>query len=402
MYLIEGVVQPYNWGGKTFISGLLGQSNPEGRPYAEYWLGAHPAGPSKVMLGEKAHTSLPALIQSDRERYLGTAVNTQFGRFPYLLKILDVKDMLSIQVHPTKRDAEEGFRKENEAAVPLDAPNRNYKDDNHKPEMMVALSEFWLLHGFSSQIEKSLGQHAFFAPFISVFKDRGIEGLYQTLMELPQQEVDALLQPHAERILPLYASGRLEKTDPDFWAARAVNNLCSDGHLDRGIFSIYLFNIVRLQPGEGIFQGAGLPHAYLEGQNIELMSNSDNVLRAGLTPKYIDIPELLRNTEFVVTIPKIIAGNLNNTVQQYPAEVPDFGLTALHIPKGEKLTFDISSPHLFLSLQGKGQWRSHTVLNTTGLSCLLAVPGEEVEVEATEDMQVFMAFVPQQNQLYTS
>ena len=395
MHSLKGRIQHYTWGGKTFIPSLFQQA-PDEQPAAEYWLGIHNGGPSQVMLGQGASTSLQALINADKARYLGKSVMDQFGNLPYLLKILDVKDMLSIQVHPNKRAAEEGFKKENALAIPLTAPNRNYKDDNHKPEMMVALSDFWLLHGFSPDIAQHLDAYGFLHVFREIFQAEGIKGLYQQVMELPQEEVDRLIAPHIEVIMPLYEAHQLPKSSPDFWAARAVHNFCGDGHFDRGIFSIYLFNILNLKPGEGIFQGAGMPHAYLEGQNIELMSNSDNVLRAGLTPKHVDIPELLANTAFVPTIAEIIPGSLNKTVQQYPCPIGDFSLTAYFLKAGEKMEFTVTSPSIFLMLNGHVQWKGNAIADLQGAAAFFAFPGETIFAEANDDTNLFWAAVPQQ------
>lgn len=395
MHSLKGRIQQYTWGGNTFIPSLF-QQTPDGQPAAEYWLGIHPGGASQVLLGQGASTSLQALINSDKSRYLGKSVNEQFGNLPYLLKILDVKDMLSIQVHPNKQAAEIGFKKENELAIPLTAPNRNYKDDNHKPEMMVALSDFWLLHGFSPNIDQHLDTYGFLNGFKKIFLKEGIRGLYQKVMELPQEEVDRLIAPHVQAIMPLYEANQLPKSSPDFWAARAVRTFCGDGHFDRGIFSIYLFNILNLKPGEGLFQGAGLPHAYLEGQNIELMSNSDNVLRAGLTPKHVDIPELLANTAFVTTIPQIIPGSLNMPVQQYPCPIADFSLTAYFLRAGEKMEFTVSSPSIFLMLNGEVQWESNASKVLRGAAAFFSAPGEKLFAEAKADTNLFLASVPRQ------
>jgi mannose-6-phosphate isomerase len=395
MHSLKGRIQHYTWGGNTFIPLLFHQTHDE-HPCAEYWLGIHPGAPSQVLLGQGASTSLQALINSDKVRYLGKSVNEQFGNLPYLLKILDVKDMLSIQVHPNKQAAEEGFKKENELAIPLTAPNRNYKDDNHKPEMMVALSDFWLLHGFSSNIEQHLDTYGFLNGFKDIFQKEGIKGLYQKVMELPQEEVDRLIAPHVQAIMPLYEANQLPKSSPDFWAARAVLGFCGDGHFDRGIFSIYLFNILNLKPGEGIFQGAGLPHAYLEGQNIELMSNSDNVLRAGLTPKHVDIPELLANTAFVPTIAKIIPGSLNKPEQQYPCPIADFSLNAYFLKAGEKMEFDVASPSIFLMLNGEVHWKGNASADFQGAAAFFSAPGEKLFAEAKADTNLFLASVPLQ------
>ncbi len=151
MHKLKGKVQHYAWGGTEYIPQLLGEENPGHQPYAEYWMGAHTSSPSVVLFDETHHTTLDRLIKEDPHAWLGDKVTTRFGALPYLFKVLDVRDMLSIQVHPTKAEAEKGFARENEAGIPLSASNRNYKDDNHKPEVMVALSEFWLLHGFKEK-----------------------------------------------------------------------------------------------------------------------------------------------------------------------------------------------------------------------------------------------------------
>lgn len=311
MYRLSGKVQHYAWGGKEYLPWLLGKDNHHHQPFAEYWMGVHAGAPSRVWLSDNAHTGLPELIRSEPRRYLGQDVMNRFGNLPFLLKVLDVKGMLSIQVHPTKAGAEEGFTRENAAGVAMDAPHRNYKDDNHKPEVMVALGEFWLLHGFLPEelLRKRLENTPELEFLLPVFEASGYAGLYRYIMELPEEGVDKALAPLAQRVYPLYEAGRLEKSSPDFWAGRVLEEKAPVFRgLDRGIFSIYLFNIVHLTEGQGIFQGAGVPHAYLEGRNIELMSNSDNVLRGGLTPKHVDVPELLKHVRFEATEPRVMEG----------------------------------------------------------------------------------------------
>ena len=245
MHKIKGRIQHYAWGGKTFLPSLLSIKNDDQLPFGEYWLGTHASGASLVTLSENATTSLPALIQSERKRYLGEKVAIQFNGLPFLFKILDVHDMLSIQVHPSKSSAEAGFEKENQLGIPLTALNRNYKDQNHKPEVMVALSEFWLLHGFAHDIEKRVTEFEILSHFKEDFTQGGIKGLYKKIMELPVEIVDDILQPLSSRIIDLYHADKLEKSSPDFWAARAMETFKQDdGHFDRGIFSIYLFNMM--------------------------------------------------------------------------------------------------------------------------------------------------------------
>lgn len=320
IYKLRGVVQHYSWGGTRFIPALLGLANEEQKPFAEYWLGAHPNAPSIV---EGKRLPLDRLIGQEPAEVLGEAVAHSFGSLPFLFKVLDVRQMLSIQVHPSKAAAIEEYKKENEKGIPVTAPHRNYKDQNHKPELMVALSDFYLLHGFKNeadlrQIVDRVPALSFLLPF---FVEGGYQRMYEEVMTMPQENIDRILAPLLTPLLPQYAAGGLQKSDENFWAVRAVQTFCKEGHYDRGIFSIYLFNLLYLKQGEAIFQAAGLPHAYLEGQNIEVMANSDNVLRAGLTDKHIDVQELMKHVRFEATIPKIIrAADAHEQTYDSPAD----------------------------------------------------------------------------------
>lgn len=331
IYKIEGIIQNYAWGGSEFIPKLLGQ-NKVGGLYAEYWLGAHKNAPS-VVYTSQGKELLNNFLEKNIQEKLGREIAKKFGRLPFLFKVLDVKEMLSIQVHPTKIEAEKGFKRENEEGIPITATNRNYKDNNHKPEIMVALNEFWLLHGFleHQKLLSVLKQIPEFATLVPIFEQNGYKGLYKEVMEESQEKTNAVLQSLVQRILPLYKSGKLEKSSPDYWAAKAVD-LSDSQNLDKGIYSIYFFNIVKANIGEAIFQDAGIPHAYLEGQNMELMANSDNVLRGGLTPKHVDVPELLKHVKFQPTIPTILKGELqqNSLERIYKSPAPDFELSKIN------------------------------------------------------------------------
>lgn len=386
MYQLKGKVQHYAWGGNVFIPQLLGISNTEKQPFAEYWMGVHSLAPSVVRLTDNAYTGLHDLIRSEPRRYLGSRVAKHFQDLPFLLKILDVREMLSIQVHPSKEEAQKGFDIENSAGIPQDAPHRNYRDNNHKPEMMLALGDFWLLHGFRKEEDLlvALERVGELSGLIPLFESKGYKGLYQFVMEMQQEGVNSLLQPLAERILPLYHAGKLSKNDPDFWAARAM--VTYPDYFDRGIFSIYFFNLVHLKPGEAIFQGAGLPHAYLEGQNVELMSNSDNVLRGGLTPKHVDVPELMKHTQFKAVIPDIIPAN-NGGEQRMAFPVRDFGLTLAAV--NDSYSFTTDGPEIIMILEGSGQIGNETAAR--GDSFFLT-PGETIQCEGK--MRLVRAWVP--------
>ncbi len=329
-------VQHYAWGGYDFIPQLLGIANPDHKPYAELWMGAHPRGVARLRL-DGAQPAVPEWLAEDPAGRLGQDVVRQFGpQLPFLFKVLDVRRMLSIQAHPNKAQAEAGFARENAAGVPVDAPHRNFKDDNHKPEVMVALTDFWLLHGFrpGSEIKRMLTEVREFRALTPHFDGSDIKKLYAFVMSLPQPEVDRLLHPLRER---LTAEAPRDKDQPDYWALEAFRDYDSaEGHSDRGIFSIYLLNLVRLAPGEGIFQAAGVPHAYLEGVNMELMANSDNVFRGGLTPKHMDPEALMHHLVFESVDPQILTGErLSSAEVTYPTPAPDFVLSRVDIRSKE-------------------------------------------------------------------
>jgi mannose-6-phosphate isomerase len=399
LFRLEGKVQNYAWGGFHYIPALLGIPETN-NPSAEYWMGAHQSAPSKIDTDGQT-TPLDQLIKANPTAALGQKVWDRFGELPFLFKILDVKDMLSIQVHPTKVEAEKGFARENEAGIPLNASHRNYKDANHKPEIMVALSEFWLLHGFlpEDKLKKVLTTVPEFASLAPIFEKDGYYGLYKAVMELPQEEVNKFLRPLAERVLPAYQAGTLHKSDPAFWTGRAIaNDPQGLDRLDRGIFSIYFFNIMEVHEGEAVFQDAGIPHAYLEGQNVELMANSDNVLRGGLTPKHIDVPELLKHTRFEAVHPKILKGDVvkDGLESIYASPAPDFVVSRIELKAGQKYEHTSTSTEILLLLQGTA-----TVTGEGGVN-LPVVKGQSVvalydatyQVESKDGVVIYKAGVP--------
>lgn len=354
IYRLHGVVQHYQWGGTDFLPKLLLKSNEQGEPWAEYWLGVHPKGTADVVT-DNGLESL-ATILKDHPSLLGEKVIKTFGELPFLFKILDVKEMLSIQLHPTREVAEQRFAKEEAAGIPLLAPHRNYKDKNHKPEAMVALTDFWLLHGFRDRmaIEKSLYEVPGWSELAPVLATKGVPGLYEKVMTASEEEVFSLLEPlyhHLAKNKDLLTPGQA-----DYWAWQAFLQYSTEGYHDRGIFSIYWFNLVYLAEGEGIFQDAGIPHAYLRGVNVELMANSDNVLRGGLTPKHIDVPELLDNINFSAIIPKVLPGEIDpDRGLDYPVPVPDFTLKQYQLAKGEVVENKDAGPRILLVINGEGK-----------------------------------------------
>ena len=364
---LHGAVQHYAWGGFDFIPGLLGIANNERIPFAELWMSAHPKAPATA---DVAGVEIPLnrLIAEAPDRVLGPSASARFGgRLPYLFKVLDVARMLSIQAHPTKKQAEEGFTRENAEGIALLAPERNYKDENDKPEVAVALTEFWMLHGFRplEQIAGTLHAIPELRSIMPDFPERLaragddaqgrrelISDLYRTIMTMPQERVDGLLNTLVAR---LAAKSPSDKDSPDYWVARAGESFSlADGHRDRSIFSIYLLNLVHLQPGQGTFQPAGTLHAYLEGVTVELMANSDNVLRGGLTEKCVDVPELMQILSFEGGLPEVLNGvPIGDSELVYRTPSDEFELSCIHLaPGAQYLGNAIHGPDSIIVLDG--------------------------------------------------
>ena len=394
-YKLHGIHRHYEWGGQSFIPQLMHVDNTIGKPFAEYWMGAHPSAPAMVATAEGAK-ALDQMIQENKLEFLGASIADRFGSLPYLFKILDVKKMLSIQVHPSKENAEKGFLKEQLAGIAIDAPHRNYKDQNHKPEVMVALSYFWLLHGFMPAIalKERLTSLAPLESLLPIFGQDDYAGLYSYFMRLDQAAADAILKPLMEIAVQEVAAGKVDKTHPHWWANQYYGGVVPTSNIDKGILSIYILNIVHVPTYQGVFQGAGLLHAYLEGQNIELMANSDNVLRGGLTPKHIDIEELLQHIQFEPTYPSILKGDLINSNElQFPCPVPDFGLTKIQLRGGETYTNETNSLELFLVLQGDVQLEG-IELKPGELAAVKAGSAYHIQSTGSETAVIFKSFVP--------
>ncbi|MES1220174.1 MAG: mannose-6-phosphate isomerase, class I [Bacteroidota bacterium] len=398
IYSLSGSVKHYDWGGTSFIPALLQMDNLGGRPFAEYWLGVHPQDNCIIELPDHPDKLLREFM-IENPALLGTDVERHFGRLPYLLKVLDVKDMLSIQVHPSKEAAEKEFARENAEGIPLDSPQRNYKDENHKPELLAALSDFWLLHGFKPEGElvAILTAVPELNELLEVYQQSGYEGLYKMVMEMPQEDVNRILQPLIDRIVPLYKEDKLNKQEENFWAARATLTFSHDNNIDRGIFSIYLFNLLHLQKGEAIFQDAGVPHAYLEGQNVEIMANSDNVLRGGLTNKHIDVKELLKHVICEPTQFEILKGReLKDDEKVYETSAPDFQLSVFELKAGNTISFVPATAEILLLIEGAAELDNgiDTITMQKGYPSAIAFPDQTVHLYSASGATVYRASVP--------
>jgi mannose-6-phosphate isomerase len=408
---LHGVVQHYDWGGHNFIPDLLSVENATRRPFAELWIGAHAKAPSLADV-DGGQEPLDRLIAEAPDAILGQAANARFGgRLPYLFKILDVHKMLSIQAHPTLAQARRGFARENAEGISLEASRRNYKDDNHKPEIGVALTEFWMLHGFQplEQIAQTFRETPELGALMPGFPERLLavghnhearrgllRELYSTVMTMSQQQVDESLNALLDQ---LKTKAVTDKNSADFWALRAAENFpLPGGHRDRGIFSIYLLNLVHLLPGQGTYQPAGVLHAYLEGVNVELMANSDNVLRGGLTAKHVDVPELLNILTFEGGTPNVFGGeivSIQERVYRTPAE--EFELSRIALAQNSRYAGDAAyGPKALLVLHGSATLTSAGQRNSLRHGSIAFVPcGTQFVMETrAEDLVVFQAGVP--------
>jgi mannose-6-phosphate isomerase len=397
LYLLKGKIQNYAWGGADFIPNLLGEKATEEK-CAEYWLGAHDNAPSEVLIDQETKP-LNNFLNTDLKEKLGQKIASKFGRLSFLFKVLDVKDVLSIQVHPTKIAAEKGFKVENEMGIPLKAAHRNYKDDNHKPEIMVALGEFWLLHGFlpEDKLVATLKNIKEFTHLLPVFKEQGYYGLYKTVMDQSDEDNNRILQPLIDKILPAYKAGNLEKSNPAYWAAKAVDSSTNTKILDKGIYSIYFFNVVKANKGEAVFQDAGIPHAYLEGQNMELMANSDNVLRGGLTPKHVDIPELLKHVEFKATVPNVMQGELQKDGLEriYKSAAPDFELSQITLNANQNYKSETKTAQILILLEGEATIKEqNTRLHLKKGAAVLILANAFYEISTSKNAVLYKATAP--------
>ena len=328
-FQLKNPIQTYAWGSRTAIAELLGRPGPSPEPQAEMWMGAHPQAPSKIFI-DGAWRPLDRLIAAFPEEILGPGVAARFGaRLPYLFKVLAAAEPLSIQAHPDLEQAREGFARENRAGVPIDAPARNYRDDNHKPELICALSPFWAMNGFRPPGEifahlkvlcpASLGEEI--AACQAGAPTAVLRRLFSGLMGLDDVRRRAVV---AEAV----TIARQREGEGAVW--RWVAALGRRYSEDIGVLAPALLNLVRLAPGEAMFLPAGRLHAYLEGTGIEIMANSDNVLRGGLTAKHVDVPELLRVLRFEGGKPEVLRLG-DGPAERFDTPAAEFSLWVLRI-----------------------------------------------------------------------
>jgi mannose-6-phosphate isomerase len=346
VYEIENVLRDYAWGSTTAIAGLLGRPE-SGRPEAELWIGAHPDSPSVARRPDGSTVPLDALISEDPEHYLGADSVSGFGpRLPFLTKILAAAQPLSLQVHPSLEQARAGFARENAAGVAPDAPHRNYRDDNHKPEMIFALTPFEALCGFRppGATRKILLHVAACFDLVEVEVPALLTDLLKDL-DTPDQSTG--LRSAFERLInggevvshatamvaaALISGAPLAPYQAELSTVVSLNEQYPG---DPGVLISLLLNRLSLRPGEAVYLPAGNVHAYLHGLGVEVMASSDNVLRGGLTPKFVDVPELLQTIEFQpVDVPMLMPEFSGLGQELYRPPFEEFQLQRIELAPG--------------------------------------------------------------------
>jgi mannose-6-phosphate isomerase len=348
---LRNAIKNYAWGSHEVLATLRGQAVPSRDPEAELWMGTHPGAPSGVVIGG-SERPLPELLAEDPETMLGPAAARLGTSLPFLLKLLAAAEPLSLQAHPNLAQARAGFEREDAAGVPLDARERSYRDRNHKPELIVALTRFHALAGFRAVDEtralfRELGLHEL-APFLSAL----------AAPDAPRAFFELVTASHGERARSLAlatASACREhaRTSSEFsrefgWGARI-------GELYPGDASLVLalaLNLVVLEPGQALFLPAGNLHAYLEGAGVEIMASSDNVLRGGLTPKHVDVPELLAVLDFHAEKVELVPLERDGYETHYVTPAREFALSRIELAGAAAELRGVAGPEIVVVTAG--------------------------------------------------
>ncbi|MGA5063823.1 mannose-6-phosphate isomerase, class I [Streptomyces exfoliatus] len=396
MDLLLNTVQPYDWGSTTALPRLMG-TEPTGEPQAELWMGAHPSAPSRIDRGDgdgdgdghgdggghgRGPVPLDDVIAEDPATELGAATLRRFGpRLPFLLKLLAADAPLSVQVHPDLAQARAGFAREEALGVPLDAPHRTYRDDQHKPEMIVALTPFQGLCGFRvpgacADLLDALGVPAL-RPYADTLRGvpeaQALAEVFTAFLGPPAGLVDDVTDAVAA------AADRAGPYRAEFAAYAGVARAHPG---DPGLLAALMLRHVELAPGEALFLGAGIPHAYLSGLGVEIMASSDNVLRCGLTSKHVDTAELVKVVRFTAMPTRVLHPRAEGVEETYPAPVDDFRLSRLRRRAGDpSFRLTAGAPQILLCTEGEAR------LSSAGGTVRVG-PGESVYVPAVAEVSV--------------
>jgi mannose-6-phosphate isomerase len=357
--LLRNAVRPYAWGSRTTIPELLGRAVPAPHPEAELWMGAHPGDPSRIVGADGAERSLLELIEADPHAHLGAECAQRWNnRLPFLLKILAVEEPLSMQAHPSAEQSAEGHAREEALGIPRDAPNRNYPDPTAKPELVCALTEFHALAGFREPARTIKLLRAVETPGLAKYTELlaaqpdsdGMRALFTTWITLPQATLDELLPEVLDAcVLHVKDHGEFDTE------CRTILELGEAHPRDAGVLAALLLNRLTLRAGEAIYLPAGNLHLYLHGTAVEILANSDNILRCGLTPKHVDVPELLRVVDFACCDMPILSGEPSACGAVYRTNAPEFELSRCDWAAGEQadLRVETGVPQILLCTAGQ-------------------------------------------------
>jgi mannose-6-phosphate isomerase len=392
IYPLDNTIQKYSWGDKRFMPEFLGRDNPGNEPWAELWMGAHPKAPSIALCPDGSRLQLDKLIEADPSGMLGGNTVEHFeGRLPFLFKILSAGMPLSIQAHPSRLKAQRGYAKEQEAGIPLDAPERNYRDANHKPETVVALTRFDGVCGFRpldeiiENIKLAAGTRwRNYAGRLAADPGRlELSVLFYNMVSMKDQDKARVL--HATRL----RGERIVQEEPPN-SSRAVTfgwilRLMDEYPGDIGALAPLLLNLFTLEPGQALFLAAGEPHAYLGGLAAEIMANSDNVLRGGLTSKHIDIPELISVLNFDShPIDVLEAQPEPDGFSSYPVRCDDFMISRAR-PEGTiMVTGRLPVPEILLCTDGTLEIAVPPTARGQGEQAVVIRKGESLFIPASE------------------
>ena len=405
MQLLRGAIRTYAWGSRSAIAEFTGRPTPTAHPEAELWLGAHPGDPAHLQDSSGGEASLSDAITADPQAQLGSAVRERFGDvLPFLVKVLAADEPLSLQAHPSAEQALEGYQREDLRGVSLQSPVRNYRDRSHKPELLVALSDFEALVGFrpaarSVDLMRALAVPGL-DPYIGLLVDQddapGLRALFTTWITAPQPQLDILIPTVLEGAVAYIRSGAKEFA-PE---ARAVLELGERYPGDAGVLAALLLNRISLKCGEGIFLPAGNLHSYLQGMAMEVMANSDNVLRGGLTPKHVDVPELLRVLDFTPVLDARVGTRRDGIELIYETPTAEFAGSEL-IVDGDQLGHEIDvparhdGPQILVCTQGSVVLRAKSgeVRMHRGAAAWVAADDGPVRVSAAHPARMFRTTV---------
>ncbi|MCS4531399.1 mannose-6-phosphate isomerase, class I [Corynebacterium sp. ES2730-CONJ] len=396
MLPLDPPTQAYPWGSRTLIAQLRGETEPSKHPEAELWYGAHPALPARVD-GQK----LDELIAEDPAAHLGVDIAEKFsGELPYLLKILAANEPLSLQAHPSAHQAREGFERENASGIDIRDPHRNYRDPQPKPELLVALTEFHAMAGFRPlKLTRELLQ-ALACPeldrYLAILGDddstpeeTGLRGLFTTWISIPAPARRTLIAAIVERARAFIRDMENHPVEENTWmvdAARNIVNLHEHYPGDVGVLGGLLLNYLVLQPGEAIFLDAGNLHAYCRGMGVEIMANSDNVLRGGLTSKHVDVPELVK----VLRFESLAEPTLRDRDGHYEVNLDAFDLHRFDVV--DTRTVSLSGPRIVLCTQGEiTVGNGDAELDLTPTQAVWISAADPCEIKLTGSGQVFVA-----------